>query len=269
MLTSLASCSIPDALHAGQHTIVRRPAWGRRTPPSHMFKKDRPKDPRKVTAGQAAHRKRTAGLSKEEYRAFQQHCRERALAKHPTMQQRGAISANRAQLREWGQEEYIEQRKAAYQRCIELHGERIAKAAVRRAGLQRRLSRLEQPTPGEALLRATLHEFGFTLHLEHDPFEFLSWREDGIGRVLGLGDAFAEGQVGPFFCDVLLPVLRIAIEVEGGVHSLWRERDALHRAFLEAHGLTVLVLHDTDGARLDRATVRHQLSLLVLVLQTA
>jgi hypothetical protein len=118
-------------------------------------------------------------------------------------------------------------------------------------------------------LRAVLQELGFSIHLEQQPFDFLAWREEGIGRTLGHGDAFAEGQVGPFLCDVLLPVLRIATEAEGGVHILHRERDAQRRAFLEAHGLTVLVLLDTDAARLDRAGVRNQLTSFLPALQTA
>ena len=67
-----------------------------------MFEKDRPKDPRKVAAGRAAPRKLTAGMSPEEYRAFQQRCRQGALASNQRMQQQGAHSANDAQLREWG-----------------------------------------------------------------------------------------------------------------------------------------------------------------------
>jgi hypothetical protein len=225
-----------------------------------MFKKDRPKDPNKVAAGRAAHRKLTQGMSKSEYRAFQQRCRERALAEHPSMQKLGAAVANRAQLREWGSDEYIDQRKAAYQRCVDKHGEAAAKAAVRKAHVKRRAERLHQPTRGEAAIRTLLVELGFTMHLETDPFDFCAWRSDPFDRPLGPRDAIAEGGVGPYFCDVLLPVLAIAIEVEGGVHVLNRERDTRRRAFLEARGLTVIVVSDTADQPLDLAGLAQQLT---------
>jgi Protein of unknown function (DUF559) len=225
-----------------------------------MFHKDRPKDPKKVAAGQAAHRKLTAHMSASEYRDFQRHCRQRALDRYPTMQQRGASEANRAQLREWDGDEYIEQRKAAYLRCIERHGERIAKGAIRRATLQRRLSRLHQPTPGEAALRALLQELGFTIHLDVEPFDFCLWRLDPFDRPLGPYDALAESGVGPYFCDLLLPVLALAIEVEGGVHVLNRARDARRHMFFEAQGLMVLVVPDTDEQPLDLARVAQLLA---------
>src|SRR5262245_34867866 len=101
-------------------------------------------------------------MSPGEYRAFQQRCRQRALECNPSMQQQGAHAANDAQLREWGQEEYIRQRQAAYQRCVEKHGETVAKAAIRRAAVQRRTDRLNQPTRGEAAIRTLLQELGFT-----------------------------------------------------------------------------------------------------------
>jgi hypothetical protein len=225
-----------------------------------MFKKDRPKDPKKVAAGQAAHRKLTAGMSKDEYRAFQQRCREQALAKAPTMQERGAATANRAQLQAWGVDTYIKQRKTAYQACVDKHGEAVTKRAIRAAHLQRRGKRLERPTPGEATLRALLTDLGFTVHLDPEPFDFSSWRNDPSQRALNWRDALAEGGVGPYFCDVLLPVLALAIEVEGGVHVLGRERDARRRAFLEAQGLTVIVVSDTDDHPLDLAAVVAQLT---------
>lgn len=225
-----------------------------------MFKKDRPKDPRKVAAGRAAHRKLTALMSPGEYRDFQRRCRQSALDRNPTMQQRGANEANRAQLREWDGNGYIEQRKAAYLRCIERHGERIAKGAIRRATVQRRLSRLHQPTPGEGALRALLQKLGFTVHLDSEPFDFCIWRLDPFDRLLSPYDALAEGGVGSYFCDLLLPVLAVAIEVEGGVHVLNRARDGRRHMFLEAQGLMVLVVPDTNEQPLDLARVAQLLA---------
>jgi hypothetical protein len=225
-----------------------------------MFKKDRPKDPRKVAAGQAAHHKLTAGMSPGEYRAFQQRCRQGALASNPSMQQRGAHAANDAQLREWGSDDYIKQRRAAYQRCVEKHGERIAKAAIRRATVQRRADRLGQPTRGEAAIRALLQELGFIVHLDPEPFDFCTWRLDPLSCPLEPYDAIAEGGVRSYFCDLLLPVLAIAIEIEGGVHILNRKRDARRHAFLKAQGLIVIAVPDTGDRPLDLAAVTQQLA---------
>ena len=225
-----------------------------------MFKNDRPKDPKKVAAGRAAHQKLTGGMSEAEYRAFQRQCRARALAAHPGMQAAGAARANQAQMREWGADDYIAQRKVAYQCCVDKHGERVAKAAVRRATLRRRQDRLHAPTRGEAALRALLQGLGFTVHLDEAPFDYATWRLEPLDRALGPRDALAEGGVGPYFCDVLLPVLRLAIEVEGGVHVLNRERDARRLAYLEAQGLTVLVIPDTAAQPLDLTALAAQLA---------
>lgn len=225
-----------------------------------MFKKERPKDPKKVAAGQVAHRKLTAGMNASEYRGFQQRCRKQALARHPTMQQVGAEAANRAQREEWGSDDYIEQRKAAYQRCVEKHGATVATAAVRRTTLQRRLERLHNPTRGEAAIRALLEQLGFTVHLDTELFDYTRWRLDPLDRMLDPRDAFAEGGVGSFFSDVLLPVLGVAIEVEGGIHVLNRERDTRRRAYLEAHGLRVIVIPDTADQPLDLVAVVERLA---------
>ncbi|SRR6266545_5499873 len=229
-----------------------------------MFKKDRLKDPKKVAAGRAAHQKLSGHLSKAEYRAFQRQCRAGALRRHPWMQQAGATSANRAQLREWGAEDYIEQRKAAYRRCMEKHGEQLTQAAVRRATLQRRVERLHAPTCGEAALRVLLAEMGFTVQLDSEPFDYATWRLQPLEHPLGPRDVLAEGGVGPYFCDLLLPVLGLAIEVEDGVHVLNRERDARRRAYLEAEGLRVIVIPDTPAQPLDRVAVSPQLAPLLL-----
>jgi len=229
-----------------------------------MFKKDRLKDPKKVAAGRAAHQKLRGQMSETGYRAFQRQCRAGALRRHPTMQQAGAASANRAQLREWGADGYTEQRQAAYRRCVEKHGEQAAKGAVRRATLQRRIERLHAPTCGEAALRVLLAEMGFTIHLDLEPFDYTRWRLQPLEHPLGPRDVLAEGGVGPYFCDLLLPILGLAIEVEGGVHVLNRERDARRRAYLEAEGLTVIVIPDTPTQALDHVAVSQQLAPLLL-----
>ena len=55
---------------------------------------------------------------------------------------------------------------------------------------------------------------------------------------------------------MLLSALAIAIEFEGGIHTLNRKRDAHRRTFLEAQGLTVIVLQDTDSVAADSAIPR-------------
>jgi hypothetical protein len=87
-----------------------------------------------------------------------------------------------------------------------------------------------------------------------------TWRLEPLDRALGPRDALAEGRVGPYFCDVLLPVLRLAIEVEGGVHVLNRERDARRLAFLQAQGLTVIVIPNTAAQPLDLTALAAQLT---------
>src|SRR6185436_411240 len=95
---------------------------------------------------------------------------------------------------------------------------------------------------------------GFQVRLDQEPFDYCAWCIDPFDWQLGPQDAIVEGGVGPFYCDVLLPVRRLAIEVEGGVHILHRERDAQRRTFLESQSLSVLVL--TEDRALDPPTAR-------------
>lgn len=54
-----------------------------------------------------------------------------------------------------------------------------------------------------------------------------------------------EAYAGPYLCDVLLPVARIAVEFVGGVHRLTPEHDAKRRCYLETTlGLAVVELND-------------------------
>jgi very-short-patch-repair endonuclease len=211
-----------------------------------MFKYQREKNPARVRAGQEAHRRRIAGMSDDEYRAAQRALRERAIAKHPDMARRGARNANAAQIQEWGEEGYIQQRKAAYALCVEQHGAQITKDAIKRANVRNRLKRLHNPTPGEAALRAALTDRGYRVRID-DSFDLHTWRSRASAHTAGPMDAFAEAQVGSYYCDIVIPACDIAIEVYGGIHVLTRERDEQRRAFLEAQGLMVIVLHDTDN----------------------
>jgi len=223
-----------------------------------MFKYEREKNPARVRAGQQAHRRRIAGMSDDEYRAAQRALRERAIAKHPDMARRGARNANTAQIQEWGEEGYIRQRKAAYALCVEQHGTQFTKDAIKRTNTRNRLKRLHNPTPGEAALRAALADRGYRVRLD-DSFDFHTWCKRSTTQAAGPIDAFAEAQVGPYYCDIVIPTCNIAIEVYGGVHVLTRERDTLRRAYLEAQGLRVIVLHDTDNHQLTPEEIQRTL----------
>jgi len=212
------------------------------------------KDPNKVKCGQARQRQLRERLGEQGYRDYQKAQYTAALAAHPDLSTRGARAANAAQLSVWGPSGYVAQRQAAYRACQDKYGATFARTVVRAAHEARRLYRLEHPTPGEAALHVLLAIFGFHLQRFQTPFDYCLWCGDPIDWQLGPQDALVEGGVGPFYCDVLLPVRRMAIEVEGGIHLLCRERDARRRAFLEAQGLRVLVL--TEEQALDSTAVR-------------
>jgi hypothetical protein len=215
---------------------------------------ERPKDPNKVKAGQARQRQLREQLGEEGYRDYQQAQYAAALAAHPNLHALGARAANTAQLTAWGVDGYVAQRQQAYRACRDKHGVAFTRRVVRAAHEARRRYRLDHPTPGEAALRALLTTLGFQVRLDQERFDYCQWCVDPFDWQLSPEDALAEGGVGPYYADVLLPVRRLAIEVEGGIHILYRDRDAQRRAFLEAQGLSVLVL--TEAEALDRTGAR-------------
>lgn len=208
---------------------------------------ERPKNPARVKGGQVRQARLRAALGEQGYRAYQQALYTAALEAHPTLHSYGALAANLAQLRAWGVEGYVQQRRSAYRACQSKHGESFARRVVAAANAERRRHRLDHPTPGEAMLRAHLADVGFHVWRDPEHFDYIDWRVDPLDWRLAATDVFAEGRVGPYYCDLLLPVWRLAIEVEGGVHVLTRERDARRRAFLEAQGLTVLALTEEQA----------------------
>jgi hypothetical protein len=212
------------------------------------------KDPAKVQAGKARQRQLRDQLGADGYRDYQKARYANTLAAHPDFHVQGAHAANAAQVAAWGEDGYIAQRKAAYQACRSKYGLAFVQRVVRLAHEVRRHYRLDHPTPGEAALRALLNELHFQVILSQTRFDYCSWCCDPFDWQLGPDDALVEGGVGPYCCDALLPVRRVAIEVQGGVHLLTPERDACRRAFLVDQGLRVLVLTeqqalDTDAAR--------------------
>ncbi len=180
---------------------------------------ERIKDPNKVRAGQARQRQLRDQLGEQGYIAYQQARYIDALVAHPDLPQQGFAGLARK----------LGGRGEAIQFLRDLHE-------------QQRLERLDRPTPGEAAVRALLTALGFQVHLLRQRFDYRQWRCEPLDCVLGERDAIAEGGVGPFFCDVLLPVRRIAIEVHGGCHINRRASDMRRRAYLEAQGLTVVTL---------------------------
>jgi hypothetical protein len=210
------------------------------------------KDPKKVKAGQARQRQLRAQLGEDGYRAYQQDRYADALAAHPTLHADAARAANATQIAAWGQHGYTEQRKAAIRVRQARHGPGFAHQFMRAAHEERRHYRLAHPTLGEAALRKLLLPI---------CFEYLAWRADPNAWQLGSRDAIAEGGVGRFYCDILLPLLRVAIEVEGSIHRLTRDHDAQRYAFLAAQDLTVVVLPETM-ARDGLAARQHLLPVL-------
>jgi hypothetical protein len=133
----------------------------------------------------------------------------------------------------------------------------LARQIIHPAHEERRRYRLAHPTPGEAALRALLIALDFRVILSPEPFEFIHWRHAPTHWPLGPQDAIAEGGVGPYFCDILIPARHLAIEVEGRIHRLTRDHDARRYHILAAQGITVLVLRESHV--LDGATARQHL----------
>lgn len=158
--------------------------------------------PGRVKAGQERQRALRAELGDEAYRA-----RQRARAE----------AANAAQLAAWGPEGYVEQRRRAYQACVDKYGVAFAKAKIALATERGRLRRLEHPTAGEAMVRGLLRELGFQVIEDQRPFDYAAWCVDPLDLDWSLGprDAIAEAYAGTYLCDVLLPVARIAVEFVG------------------------------------------------------
>lgn len=216
-----------------------------------MQHEQRPKDPAKVRAGKARHRQLREQLGEEGYRDYQRERRADALRQHPNMQQRGGVSGNAAQRTAWGAAEYVEQRRRAFRACADKHGPDVARRRVARATEARRRYRLDHPTAGEAVVRAAFEQLGFRLLLPRTPFDYLAWRDaPGDGPAIDERTAVVEATVGRAIVDVLLPIQRVVIEVDGGVHVLTAASDARRRAILEAYGLRVIVLADRRGSPL-------------------
>jgi hypothetical protein len=214
----------------------------------------RQKNPRRVAAGKARQQQLRADLGEEGYQERQRMLHDRAVNKHPTMKQRGGVASNAAQLAALGEAGYRAQRQAAYQACTAKYGAAFARKCVAAAHEERRRYRLANPTAGEAALRQCVSDLGYQVMLATDPpVRFEDWLDGDQAHAITEQTAVPEAYVGPYMVDLLLPYLRLAVEVEGGIHTLRQERDYRRRIFLEYQGLTVLVF--TNAAMLDGSAV--------------
>lgn len=198
-------------------------------------------------AGAAALRARIeaegfAGLSGlEAYRAYMRHLRSRAPNDLPAI---GGRAAHRALLAKLGEDGYRTRQRAAFLAACAKHGEERIRSHIRRAHTERRLWRLEHPTPAEAALRQTLQALGYTVHPStyqngEQGFTYQRWLRDSCPS-LSPNQIIFEAQAGSYFLDSLIPTLRLAIEADGGVHELRPQHDARRRAWLQHAGISLL-----------------------------
>ena len=181
------------------------------------------KDPNKVKAGQARQAQLRETLGEARYREHQRALYQAALRTHPDLPALG------------------------FQAIEQKLGAEGARAILRQYHVRQRLQRLHYPTPGEAAIRAVLRALGFNVRIVEAIWEYTAWKTNPSSDPLNPSDAIAEGGVGPFFCDIILPVRHTVIEIDGGCHVNRRAYDARRQAFLESQGLNVLVLTEAEA----------------------
>jgi hypothetical protein len=150
--------------------------------------------------------------------------------------------ARQTQLRNaLGEEGYRVHQRALYQRAVEKHGAAKMQAILAAAHEQRRCWRLANPTPAEEVMHWALIQAGFVLHADYTAtWECSRHCADPSRWPFTATDVLIEARVGPYACDLLLPVRALVIEVIGGVHTLTAERDAIRTETLAAQGLAVV-----------------------------
>jgi len=183
-------------------------------------------------AGKAAHARLRAALGEEGYREHQ-----RRLG-------RAGGRARQAQLHAaLGDANYRAYQRTLFAAAVARHGAEKMRAILTRAHEARRLWRISNPTPGEALLHWFALDAGFTLHADlSGTFTWSAFRAAPERWPFATTDALIEGRVLGYACDLLLPAQTLAIEVIGGIHTLTPERDAARLAALRAQGLTVVTV---------------------------
>jgi very-short-patch-repair endonuclease len=155
----------------------------------------------------------------------------------------GGRAAHQALIARLGEDGYRDRQRAGFEAACEKHGRRKILSHIAIAHEERRRWRLSNPTAAESALIAAVEALGFAIHpITHEAgdlgFEYQHWRHERI-PALGQADLVREARVGPYFVDVLIPALAVAIEVDGGVHQLRPDYDERRRRWLQGIGLSV------------------------------
>lgn len=157
-----------------------------------------------------------------------------AVAKYPNWHQLGGVES-------W----------SAY---VKKYGAAAGRTRIAPAHESNRLRRLAYPTSGEQALRLLLAQHGIRMQLWTTRYDYLT--ASAFAEVSRY-TALPEGVVGPYACDILVPHQHVTIEMHGGIHQLRREHDADRRAFLEAHGLTVVELSNDQVLHAPTTVLNH------------
>lgn len=191
---------------------------------------------RQSAGGHARQAQIKAVLGENGYRRYQQ-----------ALGRAGGI-ARQAQLRAaLGEVGYCAHQRGLYQRAVEKHGAAKMRKVLTEAHERRRLWRIANPTPAEAVLHWFALEVGFTLHADlTGTWEWTRWRSEPAPWHFTTTDALVEARVLGYACDLLLPAHALVLEVHGGVHALTAERDAARLAALRAQRLTVVTLTNEE-----------------------
>jgi len=177
------------------------------------------------------------------YRAYMRSLRQKAPADLAAI---GGRAAHQALIATLGEDGYRDRQRAGFEAACAKHGRRKILSHIANAHEERRNWRLAHPTPAETALRTTLQALGFAVHpITHaagdSGFAYQRWRHERT-PALDRNDLVLEARVGPYFVDVLIPALAVAIEMEGGVHQLRLAYDERRRRWLQERGIAVYTL---------------------------
>jgi hypothetical protein len=191
---------------------------------------------RQSAGGRARQAQIKAVLGENGYRRYQQ-----------ALGRAGGV-ARQAQLRAaLGEAGYCARQRNLYQRAVQKHGAAKMQKVLTAAHERRRLWRVANPTPAEALLQWLALEARLTLHADLTGGWEWSRHQAGQGHWrFEPTDVLIEARVLTFACDLLLPAHALVIEVHGGGHALTAERDAARLATLRAQGLSVITLTNEE-----------------------
>ena len=157
-----------------------------------------------------------------------------ALSKHPNWHQLGGVQS--------------------WSTYVKKYGAAAGRTRIAPAHEANRLRRLAYPTPGEQALRRLLAQHGLRVELWTTRYDYLT---DAAFAEVSRYTALAEGAVGHYACDILVPHQHVAIEVYGGIHRICQEHDAKRRSFLEDHGLTVVEITNDQVLHAPTTVLNH------------